>query len=84
MLTVPNNLKAIIVGGGIGGLTAGIALRQAGIQAVVYERASDLKEIGAGIALASCVSGRVRLSSVSTTPKRTVLEIFQQIQFAGL
>ncbi len=45
--------KAIIVGGGIGGLTAGIALRQAGIHAVVYERAPELKEIGAGIALAS-------------------------------
>ncbi len=45
--------KAIIVGGGIGGLTAGIALRRAGIHAVVYERARELKEIGAGIALAS-------------------------------
>ena len=31
--------KAIIIGGGIGGLTAGIALRQAGIHAVVHERA---------------------------------------------
>ncbi len=45
--------KAIIVGGGIGGLTAGIALRQSGIDAAVYERAPELKEIGAGIALAS-------------------------------
>lgn len=32
-------LKAIITGGGIGGITAGIALRQAGIDATVYERA---------------------------------------------
>lgn len=45
--------KAIIVGGGIGGLTAAIALRGAGIEATVYERAPELKEIGAGIALAS-------------------------------
>ena len=50
---VPEKPKAIIAGGGIGGLTAGIALRQAGIHAVVYERASELNEIGAGIALAS-------------------------------
>ena len=50
---MPEKPKAIIVGGGIGGLTAGIALRQAGIHAVVYERAPQLKEIGAGIALAS-------------------------------
>ncbi len=45
--------KAIIVGAGIGGLTAAIALRQSGIEAEVYERAPELKEIGAGIALAS-------------------------------
>lgn len=45
--------KAIIVGGGIGGLTSAIALRGAGIEATVYERAPELKEIGAGIALAS-------------------------------
>ncbi len=50
---VTENPKAIIVGGGIGGLTAGIALRQAGIHAIVYERAPELKEVGAGIALAS-------------------------------
>ena len=34
-VAVTENPKAIIVGGGIGGLTAGIALRQAGINAVV-------------------------------------------------
>ena len=45
--------KAIIVGAGIGGITAAIALRQSGIEAAVYERAPELKEIGAGIALAS-------------------------------
>ena len=50
---VTENPKAIIVGGGIGGLTAGIALRQAGINAVVYERAPEWGDIGAGIALAS-------------------------------
>lgn len=44
---------AIIAGGGIGGLTAASALRQAGIDATVYERAAELREVGAGIALAS-------------------------------
>jgi 2-polyprenyl-6-methoxyphenol hydroxylase-like FAD-dependent oxidoreductase len=44
-------VKAIVIGGGIGGLTAAIALRQAGIEAHVYERASALREIGAGISL---------------------------------
>jgi 2-polyprenyl-6-methoxyphenol hydroxylase-like FAD-dependent oxidoreductase len=42
---------AIVVGGGIGGLSAAIALRRAGIQADVYERAPELREVGAGISL---------------------------------
>jgi 2-polyprenyl-6-methoxyphenol hydroxylase-like FAD-dependent oxidoreductase len=42
---------AIVVGGGIGGLSATIALRRAGIQAEVYERAPELREVGAGISL---------------------------------
>jgi 2-polyprenyl-6-methoxyphenol hydroxylase-like FAD-dependent oxidoreductase len=42
----------IIVGAGIGGLTAAIALRQAGFDVEVYERTAELKEIGAGIGLA--------------------------------
>ena len=41
----------LIIGGGIGGLAAAIALRQAGISAVVYERAPVLQEVGAGIGL---------------------------------
>jgi 2-polyprenyl-6-methoxyphenol hydroxylase-like FAD-dependent oxidoreductase len=41
----------MIIGGGIGGLTAAIALRQAGIAAVVYERAPKLEEVGAGLSL---------------------------------
>jgi 2-polyprenyl-6-methoxyphenol hydroxylase-like FAD-dependent oxidoreductase len=44
-------VKAIIIGGGIGGLTTAIALRKAGIEAEVYERAPELREVGAGIGL---------------------------------
>ena len=43
--------KAIIVGGGIGGLTAAIALRRVGVDAAVFEQAGGLWEIGAGISL---------------------------------
>lgn len=42
---------AVIVGAGIGGLSAAIALRRAGIDASVYERAPALGEVGAGISL---------------------------------
>ena len=44
-------LRAIIIGGGIGGITAAIALRQAGIDATVYERAPQLGEVGSGLPL---------------------------------
>jgi FAD-dependent urate hydroxylase len=45
------HLKAIIIGAGMGGLTAGIALRQAGYQVEVYDRVSQLRPAGAGISL---------------------------------
>jgi salicylate hydroxylase len=40
-----------VVGGGIGGVAAGVALERAGISAVVYERAPTLQEVGAGMML---------------------------------
>jgi 2-polyprenyl-6-methoxyphenol hydroxylase-like FAD-dependent oxidoreductase len=45
------NLKAIIIGGGIGGLTAALALRSVGAEATIYERAGELRELGAGLTL---------------------------------
>lgn len=46
-----NDLEVIIVGAGIGGLTAGIALHQAGYTVTLYERVTDLRPVGAGISL---------------------------------
>lgn len=45
-------LRAAVVGGGIGGLSAAIALRQAGLDVTVYEQASALGEVGAGVGIA--------------------------------
>ena len=45
------DLKIIIIGAGIGGLTAGIALRQAGYEIEVYDKAKELRPAGAGISL---------------------------------
>ncbi|SMG45792.1 2-polyprenyl-6-methoxyphenol hydroxylase [Marivirga sericea] len=42
-------MEIAIIGGGIAGLTAALALRKQGIKSVVYERAMQLNEIGAGI-----------------------------------
>jgi 2-polyprenyl-6-methoxyphenol hydroxylase-like FAD-dependent oxidoreductase len=43
--------SAVIVGAGLGGLAAGIALRRRGWQITILERASTLTEVGAGISL---------------------------------
>jgi 2-polyprenyl-6-methoxyphenol hydroxylase-like FAD-dependent oxidoreductase len=40
-----------IIGGGIGGVAAAVALHRAGIEATVYERANELREVGAGMML---------------------------------
>jgi salicylate hydroxylase len=44
-------MRVLIVGAGIGGLTAALALRQAGFDAHVYEQAGVLREVGAGVAV---------------------------------
>lgn len=47
-----NTLHAAVVGGGIGGLSAAIALKDAGFDVTVYEQAPVLGEVGAGIGIA--------------------------------
>jgi 2-polyprenyl-6-methoxyphenol hydroxylase-like FAD-dependent oxidoreductase len=42
-------MEIAIIGGGIAGLTAALALKKAGIQSTVYEQADQLNEVGAGI-----------------------------------
>ena len=44
-------LHVAVVGGGIGGLAAANALHQRGIGVRVYEQATALTEVGAGVAL---------------------------------
>jgi salicylate hydroxylase len=41
--------KIAIIGGGIGGLTAALALIRRGIDVEVYEQAPELRELGAGV-----------------------------------
>ncbi len=48
-MLIGKGLTAAVVGGGIGGLTAAAALTRAGIHASVYEQASELGEVGAGV-----------------------------------
>ncbi|MEW5812625.1 MAG: FAD-dependent urate hydroxylase HpxO [Actinomycetota bacterium] len=44
-------MKAVIIGAGMGGMSAAIALRQIGVDTHVYERVSENKPVGAAISV---------------------------------
>ena len=44
-------MRAVVIGGGIVGLTSGLALRRAGIEVVICERAPEIRAAGAGLGL---------------------------------
>lgn len=46
-----DKLKIVVVGAGIGGLTTGIALKQAGYEVEIYDRIKEMRPVGAGISL---------------------------------
>jgi salicylate hydroxylase len=51
-------LKILIAGGGIGGITAALALRQRGIAAELFEQADAFRQVGAGLQV-SCNATRI-------------------------
>lgn len=73
-------MKIAIVGGGIGGLTAALALSQNSHDITVFERSAGIREIGAGIQI-SPNAGRLlhslglgaAYSEISVIPHRVVL-----------
>ena len=50
--TVAQRPQIVIVGGGIGGLATAAFLHRAGLACTVYEQATELREIGAGLVVA--------------------------------
>ena len=44
-------MRAIIIGGGIGGLTTALALHARGVEAIVFEAVRDVRPLGVGINL---------------------------------
>ncbi|HEX8928649.1 MAG TPA: FAD-dependent monooxygenase, partial [Actinomycetota bacterium] len=42
---------AIVIGAGVGGLAAGLALQRRGWQVRIFERATALENVGAGLAV---------------------------------
>lgn len=46
-------MRVAVIGAGIGGLTTAVALRAKGIDVTVFEKAHELREVGAGVVIAS-------------------------------
>src|SRR5215471_12115313 len=44
-------MRVVIIGAGIGGLAAAVALRRVGVEGLVIERAPSIREVGAGLSL---------------------------------
>jgi 2-polyprenyl-6-methoxyphenol hydroxylase-like FAD-dependent oxidoreductase len=66
-------MKAIIIGAGIGGLAAAVALRKSGIDVEIYERSAAIGEVGAGISLwANAIRALAKLGLGPALEKRSV------------
>ena len=75
-------MRAAIIGGGVGGLTAAIALRKAGIEAVVYERAADLHHAQAGGGLQLWSNAMVVLRELEAAePLESAATVLRQLDF---
>ncbi len=70
------NKKALIIGGGIGGLATAIALKQVGYEVQVFEQTTAVKEVGAGLAMwANAVKVLHKLGLGQELEKLTVPDI---------
>ena len=67
--------RIAIVGAGLGGLAAAIALRRQGFEVLVYEQAPELSEFGAGINISPNKPSRTIVAEYSSLPAGTVLDL---------
>lgn len=77
-------MRVAIIGAGIGGLTAAAALRANDIDVIVYEKAHELREVGAGVVIANNglraldeVGLGDRVRAVGTQIRRTLWHTWQ-------
>lgn len=75
-----NRKKIVIVGAGMGGLTAAAALGRAGFEVEVYERARELRPVGSALSLMS--NALTALAAVGVEPEFTGRSlVFESLSF---
>ncbi len=84
------NDPVLIVGGGIGGLTAALALQRQGIRVEVFEQATRIGDVGAGISLGPTASRglyslglEASLRAAADTPQPSAALHFQTREVLG-
>ncbi|MEV4319562.1 FAD-dependent monooxygenase [Actinocrispum sp. NPDC049592] len=75
-------MKALVVGAGIGGLTAAVALRRAGIEVELYERAPQLRAAGTGLSIMSNAVAALRSCDVDLDGGQSI-ETFELLTSTG-
>lgn len=85
------SFEVLIVGGGLGGMTAALSLRQRGLSVTVLEQAPQFGEIGAGIQTAPNASRillglglRKQLEAIHTEPQDQVRRRWKDGSVIGL
>lgn len=91
LVAAEQSFDIVIAGGGLGGLTAALALRQRGFKVTVLEKAQQLGEVGAGIQTAPNASRiliglglRKRLEEIHTEPQDQVRRRWKDGSIIGL
>jgi salicylate hydroxylase len=74
--------RVVVVGAGLGGLAVAIALRKQGIDAQIYEKARELRPIGAGLSLAP--NGLKSLEAINPDIVRTLMEMGRRTHSVNL
>src|SRR3954451_18177939 len=67
-------IRIVIIGAGIGGLTAAVALRQRGFEVEVHERSAKLEEVGAGLQVGPNAVKVLYALDLKEQPHRTASE----------
>ena len=78
-------MKALIIGGGIGGVSTAIALQRVGIDAIVFEQAEALREVGSGLTVWANAVKALRKLGVEDAVLSTgsILERFEARDWRG-